>query len=659
MPTASRPRRGAGLLTVALLLAAVVAAPAGAAPTDVFAGATLFVDPGSPAADEADRWRTSDPSRAALYDRIAERPQADWFGDWYGVGEVDDAVAARTRQIRAAGALPVYVLYAIPARDCGGYSAGGTDTPAGYRAWIDAVASGLDGGPAAVIVEPDALAQLSCLDAAEQQDRLALLEHAVDRLAAAGATPYLDAGHSGWVPVDEMADRLRQAGVADARGFALNVSNLRWTETEIAYARALSDRLDGAHAVVDTSRNGQGPAADGSWCNAPGRGLGPSPSATTADPVVDAYLWIKRPGESDGTCNGGPAAGVWWPAGAEELARLASERLGPDDPTEPGESDAPTEPSEPTSPTPVASMRLWGPDRVATAVAVSRSGWAASDTIVLARSDDPADALAGAALAGRHDAPLLITPPDRLAERVRDEVDRLGAERAVLLGGTAALAPRVAEQLRALGVDHVVRHAGPSRSGTAAAIADAVTDRADTALLVHERAWADALSASGLAARRARAANPWPVLLAGDTVPDATRRALDRLQVDEVVVIGGAASLSDDVVRALRATGRDVRRVAGATRHGTSTAVADLDRRLHGGGPALLATGAGFADGLAAGALAARLDGVMLLAPPDRADPGQLDWLRAHRRAITATVVVGGALALSEQVVAAMDAAGS
>ena len=97
MPTASRPRRGAGLLTVALLMAAVVAAPAGAAPRDPFEGATWFVDPDAPAAREAERWRSSDPARAALFDRIAARPQTDWFVDWLAVDEVADAVAARTR----------------------------------------------------------------------------------------------------------------------------------------------------------------------------------------------------------------------------------------------------------------------------------------------------------------------------------------------------------------------------------------------------------------------------------------------------------------------------------------------------------------------------------------------------------------------------------
>ena len=57
------------------------------------------------------------------------------------------------------------------------------------------------------------------------------------------------------------------------------------------------------------------------WCNPPGRALGETPTTKTGNPRVDAYLWVKRPGESDGACGrGAPAAGQWWPQYALELA---------------------------------------------------------------------------------------------------------------------------------------------------------------------------------------------------------------------------------------------------------------------------------------------------------------------------------------------------
>jgi endoglucanase len=87
--------------------------------------------------------------------------------------------------------------------------------------------------------------------------------------------------------------------------------------------------------VIDSSRNGNGPYADLSaeaCCDPPDRALGRPPTTTTGEPLLDAYLWIKRPRECDGTCRGGPAAGQWRPAYALELARNASDGFTPPGP---------------------------------------------------------------------------------------------------------------------------------------------------------------------------------------------------------------------------------------------------------------------------------------------------------------------------------------
>ncbi len=73
--------------------------------------------------------------------------------------------------------------------------------------------------------------------------------------------------------------------------------------------------------MIDTSRNGAGSAADNAWCNPPGRKIGKPPTTTTSDPLIDGYLWLKRPGESDGECNGGPKAGVFWIEQALDMAK--------------------------------------------------------------------------------------------------------------------------------------------------------------------------------------------------------------------------------------------------------------------------------------------------------------------------------------------------
>ena len=287
------------------------------------AGRRLWVAPDGPARAQADAWRSSRPADAAQMDKIAAQPQADWFGGWSG--DVRAAVAARVDAAAAAGGVPVLVAYDIPQRDCGGWSSGGAATADAYRAWIRSFAGGIGTRRALVVLEPDALAGLDCLDAQSRESRLALLRDAIAVLTALPRTSvYLDGGHSRWHPAAEMAARLAAAGVADAQGVSLNVSNFVATGELIAYGRELAAATGGKHFVIDTSRNGLGPAPDGQWCNPPGRALGERPAGPTAEPRLDALLWIKRPGESDGSCGGGPPAGSWWADYALGLARRAA-----------------------------------------------------------------------------------------------------------------------------------------------------------------------------------------------------------------------------------------------------------------------------------------------------------------------------------------------
>jgi endoglucanase len=154
-----------------------------------------------------------------------------------------------------------------------------------------------------------------------------------------------------------------------------------WALTTQWYAQNMGSAVAATHFVVDTSRNGDGPdsmqqyaaapydqpasvvstLAAGNWCNPPGSGLGLRPTASTGVPLLDAYLWVKTPGQSDGQCDsaGGarawdyadysqpgwpttaaaqslfdplwgtddPAAGDWFPQQALQLAQLASPPL--------------------------------------------------------------------------------------------------------------------------------------------------------------------------------------------------------------------------------------------------------------------------------------------------------------------------------------------
>lgn len=289
-------------------------------------GAKLFVDPESLAMLQANKLRRTDPQKAEILDRIAQQPQALWMGEWNT--NIFRAVEYFVERAKADGSVPVMIAYNIPYRDCGQYSQGGLSSKEAYQRWIRNVAAGIGHDAAVVVLEPDALGHFQeCLSDEQKAERMFLLSDAVRVLRQNPKTAvYIDAGHARWVSVEEMAERLKMAGIEHAHGFALNTSNYVSTEENAEYGRKLSAAVGGAHFVIDTSRNGAGPYEEAKneeekWCNPPGRKIGKPPTTDTGDPLIDGFLWLKRPGESDGDCYGGPRAGVFWLERAIEQAQ--------------------------------------------------------------------------------------------------------------------------------------------------------------------------------------------------------------------------------------------------------------------------------------------------------------------------------------------------
>lgn len=302
-------------LVIYLLMQPMNASAAG----NPLAGAKFYLDPNtSHAARQIEQWKVSRPADAAELQKIASQPKALWMGDW--TPNSLQTATDYTKRARAAGAVGIIVAYNIPSRDCGSYSAGGAASYTSYKSWIDGLASGISNRKTVVVLEPDALPQLDCLDAAGRQARLDALNYAVTRLKnVPGAIVYIDIGNKGWLSPADAAARLTQANIARADGFSLNVSNFYTTAESAIYGNDISDRIGGKRYIIDTSRNGLG--SNGQWCNPDGRALGSAPSTQTSYALVDALAWVKGPGESDGTCNGSPSAGTWWPEYALGLAQ--------------------------------------------------------------------------------------------------------------------------------------------------------------------------------------------------------------------------------------------------------------------------------------------------------------------------------------------------
>jgi endoglucanase len=160
---------------------------------------------------------------------------------------------------------------------------------------VDEVAAGLQGRPAYIVLEPDVLPLMTnCQDANQQAETRSSMAYAGKKLKSGSsqAKVYFDIGHSAWLSPSEAAARLRAADISNsADGISTNVSNYRTTAAEVSFAKAVLDNIgDGRlRAVVDTSRNGNGPAGS-EWCDPPGRRIGTPSTTETGDSRIDAFL---------------------------------------------------------------------------------------------------------------------------------------------------------------------------------------------------------------------------------------------------------------------------------------------------------------------------------------------------------------------------------
>jgi putative cell wall-binding protein len=195
-----------------------------------------------------------------------------------------------------------------------------------------------------------------------------------------------------------------------------------------------------------------------------------------------------------------------------------------------------------------------GVDTARTGGAVAREAHPdGADQAVLARAGDFADALAAAPVTRNPDGPLLLTPRDELAEPTRRALTDLGVEQVTIVGGAGAVSDEVAAAVEEVAA--VERVAGPNRFATAVAVTHAIGKAEGrtvgalrgrrTAFVVSGRRFPDAVAASAAAAS---ATDPFPILLTEpDRLPEATRRALDNLEIPRAIVVGGPDAVSERV----------------------------------------------------------------------------------------------------------------
>jgi endoglucanase len=301
--------------------------------SNLIAGAKLFVDPQSPAAQAEAH---SAGAAHTLLGEVAGEPGAHRFYMWNLGANVAGQVAhwLQATQLQQPGTTVMLSSYNLVHGSCG-YTA----TPAmeaRYDAYMHQLAAGIGNYHVIYFLEFDSLITTPCLTRQQLAIREAELRDAVSILEAdPHVLVYLDGGAADAIPARRQAALLRASGVAQAQGFFLNSTHFDWTSKEIHYGQEISKMLGGAHFIVNTGENGRGPLAPRNrvkhgnevLCNPPGRALGPlSVSQDVAQQTgyagLDGLLWFSNPGGSGGQCvKGAPPAGTFWPAYAEMLAR--------------------------------------------------------------------------------------------------------------------------------------------------------------------------------------------------------------------------------------------------------------------------------------------------------------------------------------------------
>lgn len=277
-----------------------------------------------------------------------------------------------------------------------------------------------------------------------------------------------------------------------------------------------------------------------------------------------------------------------------------------------------------------------GTDRYQTAIDISQVGWATSSNVVLSRGDDFPDALAGAVLAKKKEAPLLLTRSKALEPSVRTEILRLRADHVYLLGSRHVLSEAIEKELKSLGIDWT-RIEGPNRYATAAEIARATGAPSGEAFLVTGNDFADALSVSSYAA-----AHNIPILMTRiDTLSEETREVLIALDIKKITIIGSNGVVSSAIETSLKSDplGYTVERLSGSNRYLTNLdVIKTLDFERDG---AYFATGTNFPDALAGAALAAKQGHPIFLVGKTEVNPQQLNYLSSIRPNLRLLSILG------------------
>ena len=298
----------------------------------------------------------------------------------------------------------------------------------------------------------------------------------------------------------------------------------------------------------------------------------------------------------------------------------------------------------PANKTTPESPRVKGASRYDTAVEISKRGWAnnSTDTVIIARGDSFPDALSGSPLAYQENAPILLTEKGKLTNVNISEIKRLGATKAIILGGTGAVSKQVEADLKKNGIKKVERISGIDRYETAKKIAEKLDGNPKTAVVAYGLNFPDALAAASYAA-----INGYPILLTDkDRLPSYTSELLKSQGIKDTIVVGGTGVISEKVKKALPSA----ERISGINRYATAANFLAKGKTTT---KAYVTSGTNFADALTGSVLAAKEGASLILVDPKNLPTETAKAVQKYE--FSEFIVLGGTGAIADKVILGLE----
>lgn len=300
--------------------------------------------------------------------------------------------------------------------------------------------------------------------------------------------------------------------------------------------------------------------------------------------------------------------------------------------------------------------RIYGRDRywVTSHVYSTLEYWEyGSNTVILARGDMYPDALSGGPLATLETAPILLTPTNKLSDRVVMKLEHYQPENAIILGGTGSVSPEVVSQLNKLGINEIERIGGKDRYAVSASVAEKVSEYSgsDTAIIASGEVFPDALSASSIAGPMGM-----PILLVQSSkVPDSIQSFIkNHPEIKNFIIVGGPATVKDNVVTQLKQlrSGAVVDRIGGKDRYEVSINVAKYGMNNYGMDLSTIAFVRGdiFPDALSGAPLANYFGAPIILTTSNKLESKVYNFLTSNKGKTEHMYIIGDVGSVSTSV---------